>query len=213
LSGVLHDALWLRTETVSRALTGTPSLCILLLTSLLLLATIPAIIAAGSLHAFTLIALANLPRIAAESSLVAFVGLAAAITSLEENLSTPHRLRPRARLFFMAKMVLVLLLCWMLSTDLTWPIHRLYPFTALILQSVLFVLFGLLGSRWSSLDSALRCQHCLCSLASPCRVGRPSWNFLEFNGTELLCEHGHGHLSVPEIETSWHQSSVWIPTA
>lgn len=211
--GILQDALWLRTETVSRALTGTPSLCILLLVSLLLLATIPAIIAAGSLHAFTDIALANLPRIAAESSLIIFVSLATAVTSLEENLSAPHRLRFKARLFLIAKMVLILLFSWMLTADLTWPIHSFLPFTALILQSLSFVLFSLLGLRWSSLDSALRCQHCLCSLASPARVGRPSWNFLEFNGTQLVCEHGHGHLSIPEIETSWCQSSVWIPTA
>lgn len=213
LFGVLQDALWLRTETVSHALTGTPSLCILLLVSLLLLATIPAIIAAGSLHAFTLIAFANLPRIAAESSLIAFVSLATAVTSLEENLSAPHRLRLKARLFLTAKMVLILLLSWMLTSDFTWPIHLFLPFTALILQSLSFVLLSLLGLRWSALDSALRCQHCLCSLASPARVGRPSWNFLEFNGTELVCKHGHGHLSIPEIETSWCQSSVWIPTA
>lgn len=98
------------------------------------------------------------------------------------------------------------------STSPSRRIRPFLPFTALILQSLSFVLFGLLGLRWSSLDSALRCQHCLCSLASPARVGRPSWNFLEFNGTELTCKHGHGHLSIPEIETSWHQSSVWIAT-
>jgi hypothetical protein len=213
LSGVVQDALWLRTETVSRAVTGTPSLCVLLLTSLLVLATIPAIIVAGSLHGFVELAARMLPRIAAESSLVAFVSFATAVTSLEENLSTPHRLRLKARLFLMAKMVLILLLAWMLSTDVTWPVREFLPFTALILQSLSFVVFGLLGSRWSSIDSALRCQHCLCALASPARVGRPSWNFLEFNGTELECKHGHGHLSIPEIETSWCQSSMWIASS
>lgn len=211
--GVVQDALWLRIEAVRQGLIGTPSLCILLLVSLLLIATIPAIIVAGSWDAFAQIALANLTRIVVESSLVAFVSLAVAVTSLEENLSGPLRLRLKARLFFFAKMLLVLPLSWMVSTDLTWPLHSFLPFTALVLQSLLFVLFGLLGSRWSSLDSALRCQHCLCSLASPARVGRPSWNLLEFNGTELACKHGHGHLSIPEIETSWHQSSVWITTA
>jgi hypothetical protein len=210
--GLLEDALWLRTERLSTVLTGTPTLCILLLASLLLLATIPAIIVAGSVVTFTLIALAESARIAVESSLVIFVSLATAVTSLEENISSLHSLRLKARLFLFAKMVLLLLLAWALSTDLTWPIHPFLPFTALILQSLLFVLFSLLGLRWSSLDSALRCQHCLRSLASPARVGRPSWNFLEFNGTELVCKHGHGHLSVPEIETSWHQSSVWITT-
>jgi hypothetical protein len=211
--GVVQDALWLRIEALRQGLIGTPSLCILLLVSLLLIATIPAIVVAGGWHAFALMAAANLTRIAVEASLVAFVSLAVAVTSLEENLSGPLRLRLKARLFFFAKMALVLLLSWMVSTDLTWPLRSFLPFTALVLQSLLFVLFGLLASRWSSLDSALRCQHCLCSLASPARVGRPSWNLLEFNGTELACKHGHGHLSIPEIETSWHQSSVWITSA
>lgn len=211
--GVVQDALWLRFEALRQGLIGTPTLCILLLGSLLLIATIPAIIVAGSWDAFALMAIANCTRIAIETSLVAFVSLAVTVTSLEENLSGPLRLRLKARLFFFAKMALVLLLAWMVSTDLTWTIRAFLPFTALILQSLTFVLFSLLALRWSSLDSALRCQHCLCSLASPARVGRPSWNLLEFNGTELACKHGHGHLSIPEIETSWHQSSVWITTA
>jgi hypothetical protein len=44
----------------------------------------------------------------------------------------------------------------------------------------------------------------------PARVGRPSRNLLEWNGTELNCKQGHGLLSVPEMETSWCQSSRWV---
>ena len=210
LSGVLQDALWLRTESVSHTLTGTPTLCLLLLSTLLVLATIPAVIVVGSLHGFAMLAAEQSGRMAGEAALVVFVSLATAATSLEENINGAHRLRVKAWLFLYAKMTLILLLFWSLSTDLIWPIRQLLPFTALILQNLLFVFFSLLGLRWSSLDSALRCQHCLHALASPARVGRPSWNFLEFNGTALMCKHGHGHLSVPEIETSWRQSSVWI---
>lgn len=213
LPGVIQDALWLRGDSVRQALTGTPFLCISLLVSLLLIATIPAVIVAGSLHSFILVTARSVTRITVESSLVAFVSVAAGVTSLEQNLSGAQRLRLKARFFFFAKMVLVLLVAWMLSVDLTWSIHVLLPLTTLVLQSVTFVLLSLLGLRWSALDSALRCQQCLCSLASPSRVGRPSWNLLEFNGTELECKHGHGHLSIPEIETSWHQSSEWVATA
>jgi hypothetical protein len=175
-------------------------------------ATIPAMIVAGSLHSFILAAADNATRIAIGSSLVTFVSLATGVTSLEENLSGTQRLGLKARLFFFAKMVLILLLVWMISMDATWPIRAFLPMTTFVLQMWMFVVLALLGLRWSSLDSALRCQHCLCSLASPARIGRPSWNFLEFNGTQLTCKHGHGHLSIPEIETSWHQSSVWIAT-
>lgn len=213
LFGVLQDALWLRTESVSEALIGTPTLCLLLLASLLLVTTIPAVMVVGNLQGFMRLVAEQSARMAGEAALVVFVSLATAVTSLEENINGPHRLRLKAWLFLYAKMTLILLLFWSLSTDLTWPIRQLFPFTAVIVQNLLFVFFSLLGLRWSSLDSALRCQQCLHALASPARVGRPSWNFLEFNGTALVCKQGHGHLSVPEIETSWRQSSVWIASA
>ena len=41
-------------------------------------------------------------------------------------------------------------------------------------------------------------------------MGRPSHNLLEWTGTEQTCKQGHGRLSIPEIETSWHQYSRWI---
>jgi hypothetical protein len=66
------------------------------------------------------------------------------------------------------------------------------------------------GLRWAFADQQQRCKQCLHLLATPARVGRPSYNLLEWNGTELLCKHGHGLLSVPEIETSWCQSSQWV---
>jgi hypothetical protein len=47
-------------------------------------------------------------------------------------------------------------------------------------------------------------------MATPAGVGRPSHNLLEWNGTELTCRHGHGLLSVPEMETSWCRSSHWV---
>ena len=48
------------------------------------------------------------------------------------------------------------------------------------------------------------------SLASPTPVGRPSHNLLEWSGSELICKQGHGALSVPEMETSWCESSEWV---
>ena len=84
------------------------------------------------------------------------------------------------------------------------------PHAADLLQILFFVLFALFAVRWSFHDQEQRCKHCLCSLATPARVGRPSHNLLEWTGTEQTCKWGHGRLSVPEIETSWHQYSRWI---
>jgi hypothetical protein len=47
-------------------------------------------------------------------------------------------------------------------------------------------------------------------LTEPARVGRPSRNLLEWNGSEMNCRQGHGLLSVAEMETSWCEASRWI---
>jgi hypothetical protein len=100
-------------------------------------------------------------------------------------------------------------LAFLLSTNLCLPIHQGFPNTSDLLQVLCFVCFALLALRWAIRDQEQRCKHCLCSLTQPARVGRPSHNLLEWNGTALMCRYGHGQLSVPEIETSWCQSSEW----
>ena len=73
--------------------------------------------------------------------------------------------------------------------------------------------FALVALRWVFADQEQRCQQCLRALASPARVGRPTYNLLEWNGTEQVCKQGHGLLSVPEMESSWRQSSQWVELA
>jgi hypothetical protein len=116
----------------------------------------------------------------------------------------------RRQFFFAAKTLLLLLLMFLLSGDLCQPMHALWPNTAALVQIFLFVVFALVGQRWNFRDQEQRCKQCLRALATPARVGRPSRNLLEWNGTELVCKQGHGLLSVPEIETSWCQSSMWV---
>jgi hypothetical protein len=72
------------------------------------------------------------------------------------------------------------------------------------------VLFALLAVRWSFHDQEQRCKRCLCSLATPARVGRPSHNLLEWTGTQQACRHGHGVFTVPEMLSSWRQHSQWV---
>ena len=132
------------------------------------------------------------------------------VSRIELN-SIPHTLRWINHLLFSAvKMTLALLMTFLLSVCLARPLYIPLPHAADLLQILFFVLFALLAVRWSFHDQEQRCKHCLCSLATPARVGRPSHNLLEWSGTEQTCRHGHGRLSIPEIETSWHQYSRWI---
>jgi hypothetical protein len=209
--GVVSDALWLRTHSLRRSLAGTPTLCIASLLALSLLSFVLAVLSYGGRHALGL----YLSR-QAEHSLVAvpillFVSYAIASFSHIELNSIPHTLRWINHLLFSAlKTSLALLLTFLLSVCIARPLYIPLPRAADLLQILFFVIFALFAVRWSFHDQEQRCKHCLCSLATPARVGRPSHNLLEWTGTEQTCKQGHGRLSVPEIETSWHQYSRWI---
>lgn len=213
-SGLIQDALWLRTESWSRMFSGTATLCLATLTLLLAISAVPILIAAGSWKAFALFITGNEQRFTVESLLIVFVSLAASAgymettTLLQRHVSNVSLIR--RPLFFAAKTMLLLLFTFLLSTDLQQPLHASYPITAELLQNLAFVFMALIGLRWSSQDGDGRCKQCLRSLAAPSRVGRPSHNFLEWSGTELVCRHGHGMLTVPELETSWCRSSAWV---
>jgi len=212
--GLTRDALWLRTDSWRRAYTGTVTLCLATLSALCLLATIIMVVLSASWHGAALYLSVRLPHFIAGSPLLVFVVFVAFNSSnsrhTEHGSNNKLAFWFRRQLFLSAKTALLLLLSFLLSADLLRTPHALFPLTSDLLQILAFVILSLLGLRWSFLDQQTRCRQCLRSLTTPARVGRPSHNLLEWNGTELLCRDGHGALSIPEIETSWCQSSQWV---
>ena len=75
---------------------------------------------------------------------------------------------------------------------------------------LLSFLVALLGFRWCICDQRRRCPVCLNRLTHPASVGEASKNFLSWNGTELVCESGHGLMHVPAHATSWFQTQRWL---
>jgi hypothetical protein len=215
--GLGMDALWLRTESWRCAYNGTAVLCLAALALLSIFALMIALAMAGGWQ----ILRANLQgpfiRFLIATPLVVFVTYATASRRHAEPTSqrTLHWIRReiKRQFFFTVKSLLILLLAFLLSVDGTLTLHGYLPNTAEILQILFFVILALVGLRWSFYDHEGRCKECLRELASPARVGRPSHNLLEWNGTEQVCRDGHGLLSIPEIETSWCQSSRWIGQA
>ena len=209
--GLVLDALWLRTDSWRLIFSGTPILCVLSLLGLCLFSTLVALVLYAGGHALGLHLGNQAEHCLFAAPLVIFVSIARASSSHIEPISTGKRIHWLNRQFFFAlKTLLVLLLTFLLSVDISRPGYTLLPNFADLFQILFFVIFTLLGLRWSFNDQQQRCKHCLHSLATPARVGRPSYNLLEWNGTEQICKHGHGLLSVPEMETSWRQSSQWI---
>lgn len=208
--GVASDAFWLRTHSLRRSLAGTPTLCIASLFVFSILTFAFAVLSYGGRHALALHLARQAEQCLIAVPIILFVTYSIASFSRVERNSLPHTLRWINHLLFAAlKTSLALLLAFLLSVCMARPVYIPLPHAADIVQVLFFVLFALLAVRWCFLDQEQRCKHCLCSLATPARVGRPSHNLLEWNGTEQTCKHGHGHLSVPEIITSWHQYSRW----
>jgi hypothetical protein len=209
--GLTCDAVWLRTESWRRAFSGTAVLCLASLLGLCVVSALFGLVLSGGWHSFSLNLGGQFKRFLIETPLVVFVTFATSSRRhLEQHTSGKRIYWIRRQLFFAAKSALVLLSAFLLSVDVCTPIHTPLPYTSEILQIWFSVLFSLIGLRWSFHDKEQRCKQCLRALATPARVGRPSHNLLEWNGSELICKQGHGLLSVPEIETSWCQSSQWV---
>lgn len=209
--GLTRDALWLRTDGWRRSFSGTPILCLVSLLGLCLFSILISLALNGSWHSLALYLSKPLIRSLVEAPLVVFVSFATAShRHIEQGSTNKGICWIKRQLFFATKMSLVLLLSFLLSANIFEPVHASLPNTAEIFQIFFFVIFALVGLRWAFLDQEQRCKQCFHSLGTPARVGRPSHNLLEWNGTELTCKHGHGLLSVPEMETSWCQSSQWI---
>ena len=64
---------------------------------------------------------------------------------------------------------------------------------------------------WSISEGRMRCRTCLRRLCSPVRVGSPGCLLLDWSGTELVCNKGHGILHIPHMTTSWQSDAQrWI---
>lgn len=209
--GLILDALWLRTESWRRTFRGTPVLCIASLFSLCAVAFLLAVVLNNGSHQLALHLNAIMGRSLGAAPLVIFVTYATASPShMDQNSRSRLLAWLNRKLFLAIKLLLILLFTCLLSSDVTRQLHSIFPLTADLIQVLAFVFFSLIGLRWSFEDQDQRCKQCLRLLTNPARIGRPSHNLLEWNGTEQVCLQGHGTLSIPEIETSWHQYSQWI---
>jgi len=62
---------------------------------------------------------------------------------------------------------------------------------------------------WCIADQQKRCRICLRRLSMPVDVGRPGSVLLNFAGTEMVCEDGHGTLYVAESESNSLERDRW----
>jgi hypothetical protein len=115
----------------------------------------------------------------------------------------PRRYAPRG---------LVGLRCWVFLAAKSVLLVLIVVFGAADLGSAGgFVLFSyVLVFRWAVDDHRERCPVCLRRLTNPTRIGEPSHTFLDWYGTEFMCDRGHGLLHVPEIHASCYNMQHWL---
>ncbi len=213
-AGLVWDALWIRMERFRCVLRGTAVLYLVTLALACTLALLLATYSIGSWQGVTAHLALDYGLFLVATPLVLLVTfLTAPRRAVHANLTVKHLAPRHAALlrasFFTVKATLHFILAYLVGATLCAPLAVSFPNTAAFLQIPLYVVLSVLALRWSFEDQERRCKHCLRLLESPARVGRPSHNLLEWSGTALVCVRGHGVLSIPELETSWHQSSEW----
>jgi hypothetical protein len=108
--------------------------------------------------------------------------------------------------FLLAKTGLLLALLVAVWLELMLGIHD--PVTGL-LSSWVFLLICVFAAIMILLDQRRRCPVCLHRLSLPVSMGTYSSPLLDPASTELLCDQGHGVLTVPGTETSASAEERW----
>ena len=209
--GLCRDAIWLRVDSWRQVLQGTAVLCLFVLGIACLFSSLAAICLYGGCYGLLSYCLPRLSYFLVASPLILAVTSATAdrrpdLSRSRQSLGT----RCWRFAFLAAKLSSLLVLMYLLSLDLCSSAIVAFPQACEYVQMLLFVTSSICGLRWAFQDEERRCKACLRLLNEPRPVGRPSHNLIEQSANESACRKGHGFLSVPELETSWRQSSEWI---
>ena len=126
----------------------------------------------------------------------------------------PWRANSRWWLFFIAKTVLLLATCFVISLEGTRQLFLHFignvPPLAGAISTWLFLVTTVLCVTWSLHDQCRRCRICLKRLTHEAYVGAPAYMLLDWWGTELVCSQGHGLLHITEMSASWMQTEQWV---
>jgi hypothetical protein len=213
--GMVADSLWLRMDWVRDELRGSAAGCLATLAACSAVLLMIERLLAGSWSA----ALRNL-----DTSFLptyAFVSIPALFAAMAIHPVRTRRCegalgvwaRLRSTLFLAAKVALVLCLAFLAATNLATPLRIASRDLADWAQLLSSMVMATVGLRWALLNQQQRCLRCQRMMGIPNRVGRSSWNFLEWSGSELACQDGHGLLYVPEMRGNWCWYDRWVEVA
>jgi hypothetical protein len=128
----------------------------------------------------------------------------------EERASGVLPAHARWNLFLIAKVALSLILGFLVCVLASIPVGKTLGHNGDWVDVMLSTVVLTTSLRLALDDQKHRCQRCLRLLRQPVRIGPPSYNLLDWNGTELVCADGHGSLQVPEMQGSWCWYDLWV---
>jgi len=221
--GLLADAGWLRSEWLRETTRGSAGLCLAMLAVCSVVCVAAEWVVAGSWRALESGLMAHFMGgygfVIVPATLAAFVTYPLRPLRWEREAKRAGlSARARWNLFLAAKVALTLVACFLGTMLVMGPVRALLG--PVVLDNMIWLLdwVELIFSavvvtaalRWALLNQERRCQRCLKLLSEPTRVGPGSRNFLEWNGTELVCAEGHGRLHVAEMQGSWCWYDLWL---
>lgn len=118
--------------------------------------------------------------------------------------------RSHAWAFLAAKMATAPAIAWYASVDFGCSFSQPFSQISWFVQPGSAFVLCLIGLSWALRDHRQRCPVCLRRMAHPVEVGQPSCMFIDWSGTEMICERGHTLLHIPVIPTSWFAARRWI---
>jgi len=213
--GLIADAGWFGINSVRESRRGTASACLLQLAIACSACLVIELFCAGSWHALGMVIIHYfVDRFMLVALPAIFVALATMPSRPRKCNRTQHAGVPTSRarwnLFLTAKIVLSLifgfLFCVLVSLPVSKALGRYGDWLDVITSTIVLTT----SLRLALDDQKHRCERCLRLLRQPVRIGPPSYNLLNWNGTELACAEGHGSLQVPEMQGSWCWYDLWV---
>lgn len=74
---------------------------------------------------------------------------------------------------------------------------------------ILMMVANTVALRWALRDELVRCPVCLRRMRNPISIGQASQTLLVGCGREIICPHGHGTMSLPELVTPSYLIPRW----
>ncbi len=143
------------------------------------------------------------------------LALAAVVVILALRVRLPRLTRDNAvgALFALAKSALLLAIVLITGLEFTRaPSITMTGGTDMLtepLSTWLFLIACMGALTWAIQDQRRRCRVCLRRLGMAAHVGCPGCVLLDWAGTELVCNEGHGMLHIPEMPSCWRESEEW----